>query len=163
MKSIYGSRLNNFTAFTDLFWVFAELFRVNPLTHCFMLPKKFNWRRWWWIIVCNIITGKTLFQVLYLDTKLTWGIHIKNTVLRLDTELWHLLRRESKTPTHLKRLIYTLCIEPIWQYSYSIWNSASHTHIHKYSKTEYSENRFIHNGEGCWWWLLMEHIHNDLM
>jgi hypothetical protein len=43
---------------------------------------------------------------LKLDTKLTWGIHIKNTVQKARQqfyELRHLLRRESKTPTHLKK------------------------------------------------------------
>jgi hypothetical protein len=38
--------------------------------------------------------------------------------------------------------------------------------INKYDKIISNPNlaaTIIVNGEGCWWWYLMEHIHNDLM
>jgi hypothetical protein len=44
-------------------------------------------------------------------------------------QLKYLLR--SHTPLHIKKLLYTAIIRPIWTYGGSIWGSASKTNINK--------------------------------
>ena len=48
----------------------------------------------------------------------------------------HILRRQSKTPNRLKRLIYKAYIRQTWNFACAIWNSASNTHLHKLDTSE---------------------------
>jgi hypothetical protein len=87
---------------------------------------------------------------------------LRNTVQKAGQrffELRYLLRRKSKTPTHLKRLIYTLYIKPIWQYACSIWNSASHTHI---DKIQVLQNRILRMALNAPWYVRNTTINKDI-
>jgi hypothetical protein len=117
-------------------------------------------------IYMNNVRVPTASSVKYLgltlDSKLTWDLHIRNIVQKARQQFYklrHILHRQSKTPIHLKRLIYTLYIKPIWQYACSIWNSASHTHIHK---IQVLQNRILRMALNAPWYIRNTTIHKDI-
>ena len=68
-----------------------------------------------------------------MDTRFTWAAHNiigLQTKLRLRIKQLNYLLR-SHAPLHIKRLLYTSIIEPLWTYGCSIWGSASNTNIQK--------------------------------
>ena len=67
-----------------------------------------------------------------------------------------------KTPHYLyiaKKLVYIMLLKPIWQYSCSVWGSASNTQI---NRLQTFQNRVLRLITGAPWYVRNETLHSDL-
>ena len=127
----------------------------------------------------NYVRIPTASSAKFLSVSLDSNLHIRHTVQKTTTTFYwhsmcrlhtvqkarqrfnlrHILRSQSKTPTHLKRLIYLSYIRPIWQYACLIWNSASNIHI---NQIQVLQNRILRMAIGAPWYVRNTTIHRDI-
>lgn len=99
---------------------------------------------------------------LTLDQRLTWHIHIQQTVQRLRTRLYmlkHMLHKHSTITLQNKLLIYIMLLKPIWQYGCAIWGSAADSNILKIQRFQNRTLRLITTAP---WYIQNTSIHLDL-
>ena len=107
-------------------------------------------------------TESTKYLGLILDNKLTWNLHITSLIQKLRQrirQVKHLVSGQSPTSLHYKRLVYTSLIRPIWQYSCSIWGSASPSQINRIQRIQ---NRYLRLITGAPWYVRNTTLHADL-
>ncbi|GFS85641.1 RNA-directed DNA polymerase from mobile element jockey, partial [Nephila pilipes] len=76
----------------------------------------------------------TTYLGITLDKTLHYITHIKNSCAKFKKKLLYqipILRRRSKLPLHLKRLVYLQYLQPLLTYGCAIWGSTYPTHIKK--------------------------------
>ncbi|PSN29591.1 putative RNA-directed DNA polymerase from transposon X-element, partial [Blattella germanica] len=99
---------------------------------------------------------------IILDSRPTWRQHITNILQRLRHRLQllkFLINANSSLPLNSKNLIYIMLLKPIWQYSCSIWGSASNTQI---NRLQTFQNRVLRLITGAPWYVRNETLHSDL-
>jgi hypothetical protein len=108
---------------------------INPeKTENIIFTKKFTNNKIFTPIKINnttITPTKTVkYLGMYLDTRLTHKIHIKNTINKayaLMKTLYPLMAKNSKLNSKNKKLIYTTIIRPLLTYAAPIWCNISKT------------------------------------
>ena len=99
---------------------------------------------------------------MHLDTKLTWGIHIKNKceiLKKLIKKYYWLIGRNSLLTLENKRLIYLAIFKPIWTYGIALWGMASRSNIQKIQIRQNSVLRTITN---AYRYMRNDDLHRDL-
>ena len=106
--------------------------------------------------LCVPTASSVKFLEVAHNSKLTWDIHMRNTVKKARLRFYVL--NVPKTPIYLKLLLYMTDIRPIWQYGFAIWNSASNTHLHKIQTLQ---NRILRMVIDAPWYVRNTTIHKD--
>ena len=99
---------------------------------------------------------------LHLDTQLTWKLHIKSIVEKIQKtrrQIHWLTSRKSKLSIENKLKIYKTIIKPIWTYGIPLWGTAAMSHINKIEVIQAKILRTIVNGP---WYVRNEDIRRDL-
>lgn len=99
---------------------------------------------------------------MFLDRKLTWGIHINKKLSECYTRLsllYPLINRKSKLKITCSTLLYKSLIRPIIMYGSVIWGTASKTHINKIQVMQNKILRIICNAS---WFVRNDQLHTEL-
>ena len=99
---------------------------------------------------------------LHLDTQLTWKLHIKSIVEKIQKtrrQMHWLTSRKSKLSIENKLKIYKTIIKPIWTYGIPLWGTAAISHINKIKVMQAKILKTIVNGP---WYVRNKDIRRDL-
>ena len=107
-------------------------------------------------------TNHVKYLGLHLDTQLTWKLHTKSIIEKIQKtrrQMHWLTSRKSKLSIENKLKIYKTIIKPIWTYEIRLWETAAMNHINKIEVIQAKILGTIVNGP---WYVRHEDIWRDL-
>ena len=99
---------------------------------------------------------------LHLDTQLTWKLHIKSIVEKIQKtrrQMHWLTSRKSKLSIESKLKIYKTIIKPIWTYGIPLWGTSATIHI---NKIEIIQAKILRTVVKAPWYVRNDDIRKDL-
>ena len=110
----------------------------------------------------HITQTKHVKYLGHLDTQLTWKLHTKSIVEKIQKtrrQMHWLTSRKSKLSIENKLKIYKTIIKPIWTYGIPLWGTATMSHINKIEIIQAKILRTIVNAP---WYVRNDEIRRDL-
>ena len=107
-------------------------------------------------------TKHVKYLELHLDTQLTWKLHTKSIIEKIQKtrrQMHWLTSRKSKLSIENKLKIYKTIIKPIWTYGIRLWGTTAMRHINKIGIMQAKILRTIVNAP---WYVRNEDIRRNL-
>ena len=77
-----------------------------------------------------------------IDNKMTWSVHIKNTISKANRVLGLIRRNFWYCTTDVKVCTYKMLVRPILEYASVVWDPRTHTHKHRLEMVQRRAARF---------------------